>query len=178
MKILIILIFIFILLSLGITAFIFNAVKKTPVSDCEKMMKIYEFINTTAGYTHPIRSQYSNRVKRTRQKCTTGSGSAEYVISCSGTLSGTGSGSGTTSGTGSGSGEITLVELKKQDPECSDTVMSKLLDCTKKNYNLDKLYNIVLKKDFTNSELLNYKNTYNSKCNGSGTGSGSGSGSG
>ena len=192
MKILIILIIlIIILLSLGIAAFILNAVKKTPVSDCEKMMKIYEFINATDGWKSANSGESSTQpgaaislhhpVSEVSESGTgTDSSTGTVTTSASGTGTTSASGTGTTSasGTGTWAGEITLAELKKQDPECIGDLMSKLLDCTKKYYNLDKLYNIVLKKDFTNTYFKHYKNTYNSKCNGSGSGSGSGSGTG
>ena len=189
MKILIILIFIFILLSLGITAFILNAVKKTPVSDCEKMMKIYEFINATDGWKSANSGESSTQpgaaislhhpVSEVSESGTgTDSSTGTVTTSASGTGTTSASGTGTTSasGTGTWAGEITLAELKKQDPECIGDLMSKLLDCTKKYYNLDKLYNIVLKKDVNNTYLKDYKHTLPIKCKVLGSGSGSSNG--
>ena len=98
MKIPTIFIFIFTLLSFGVTAFILIAVKK---SDCDKIMEIYV----------------------------------------------------------AASGGIKLDDLKKHDPKCTSCFLSNMLDCTKKNYDLDKLYDIVLQKDLSNTYWINYKGT-------------------
>ena len=55
--------------------------------------------------------------------------------------------------------------IKELDPNCTKTTfLSNLLICVKNNYDLDKLYDIALQKDFTNSYWKNYKDTYPNKC--------------
>ena len=66
-----------------------------------------------------------------------------------------------TSGSGANT-KINLNMIKKMDPNC--TRISKQLNCVKKNYDLDTLYDIALQKDFNNSDWKNYISTYPTKC--------------